>query len=146
MKWVLIGFIVVLFIAAIIAWQIISGIFGAGKGILETTFDSDNIITQYEQFRDKYNRVLAMDEQYLAAEQDETQALTFALADDNVTLLEQRNLSQMATITRGIRSRQNELIGEYNADASKANVQIFQNPKLFGHQFGDIIPSTLAFR
>ena len=108
-------------------------------GVIEQTFDADNILYNYEFFRDAYNQVLAMDANYESAR---VAADTYKEIAGQMSLLEQREFVRLDTIARGIRMAQNNLIAEYNSNSGQANREAFRNP----FNLGDEVPDNIALR
>jgi len=85
-----------------------------GCGVAERTFDADNMIHNYEWFYDTYNAVEAKrplietHKSYLAEETDPDEKFRLRME------------------LTGMQQSCRNMVADYNANASKANVSIFQ--------------------
>lgn len=84
----------------------------AGR-VVSKTIDADNVIYNYEWFRQQYQDVLAMDGK-IAVQQ---------AAHDAATDTAER--SRIASIVAGLRTKRAQMVADYNARASMANRSIF---------------------
>lgn len=108
--------------AAAIGLVAIVAVGGAGFGVLnllaqparvvQRTFDADNMIYNYEWFRQQFQDVQAMD-QRIADFEAERASATGAERD------------RIASIVMGLRSKRAQMVADYNARGQMANRSIF---------------------
>lgn len=99
---------------------------GAPAAALSRTFDTQNIVDSYEDFRDTFQAYQAR-----VAQISSDEAVKPQNSDDAEAL---------RTEIRGEQQSCRDLAAHYNANASKANRNIFKNPPIAG---GEILPDTL---
>lgn len=95
--------------------------------VVQQTFDANNMIANYEWFRQQYQDVIAIDGK-IAVQVEAQQAAT-----------SEAERTRIASIIAGLRTKRAQMVADYNARASMANRSIFQNPPLGGVR----IPETL---
>jgi hypothetical protein len=98
-----------------------------GQRIVAKTFDADNVLHNYEWFRNQYNDVLAIDRKIA-----NTAAAVTGTSDE----AERTRLNQ---VVLGLQNQRESMVAQYNANAQKSNRNIFLNPPLGG----EVLPERL---
>lgn len=80
--------------------------------VIQKTFDADNMIYNYEWFRQQHQDVLAMDGKIAV------QQAAFEAATGN-------ERERIASIVSGLRTKRAQMVADYNARGSMANRSIF---------------------
>lgn len=91
--------------------------------VLTKTFDADNMIMNYEYFRDQYADIEGMQAQ-VANVAAEKQAIE-NLPRDQWSAATEANHIKLTTQLTGLQNKRIRMIQDYNANASKANRSIF---------------------
>ncbi len=81
--------------------------------VVQKTLDADNMIYNYEWFRQQYQDVLAMDGK-IAVQQEALDAVIDA--DERI---------RVASIVAGLKTKRQQMVADYNARGSMANRSIF---------------------
>lgn len=101
----------------------------AGK-VVEKTLAADNVIYNYEWFKQQREDVAAMDQKLAAAEQVKTSFETSAGPRDSWKFDDRTEWSRMNAIVLGLRNQRTDMVAEYNAKAQMANRNIFMSGDL----------------
>lgn len=107
---ILLGLMGLTIVGGIGFWTI--GIVSQPGRVLAKTLDADNVIYNYEWFRQQYQDVLAMDAKI--AVQDA--AATAATGDEK---------TRVFSIVAGLKTKRAQMVADYNARGSMANRSIF---------------------
>lgn len=128
--WKVIGLIVGIFFGTLIigfiggAWNIFVT---QPSRIVQQTFDANNVLYNYEWFRNQYNDVLAIDRRI-----NNTSASIAVVSDAK----EKIRLNQ---VLLGLQNQREGMVAAYNANAMKTNRNIFINPPLGGERLPDFL-------
>lgn len=104
--------------------------FTSGIKIIEKTLDSDNIINNYEWFKQQYADVQAIDKKIVAAE---TAVASFkAEAGDRSTWTfeDKQESSRLGSVLLGLQNQRASMVAEYNARSQMANRNLFKTNDL----------------
>jgi hypothetical protein len=96
----------------------------AGK-IVEKTIDADNVIHNYEYFKQAYQDVQAADKKIAIAEAALAQFVKDAGSRDKWDFRDKEEHQRLTTNVTGVKSHRADLVATYNARAKMANRSIF---------------------
>jgi hypothetical protein len=109
------------------------GVFGgAAMGIIEDTFDKDNIVYNYEWFKKTYEAVQALD---IKIENAQAQHDGFLEGLKDVPRKDwdftcSNEDSRLRSIVTGLKNQREDVVAEYNAKSKMANRKIFKDNDL----------------
>lgn len=91
--------------------------------VITQTFDANNMIYNYEWFRDQYADIQGMDPQVdvISKQMQDLEAL----GRENWTKASEDRYIQLSTQHAGLVNKRTRMVQDYNANASKANRSIF---------------------
>lgn len=92
-------------------------------GVVERTMNADNVIYNYEWFKQEYQQIQAFDSQVVTAKQQVAEAEATPLKDRDFR--DKEELTRLRTVLQGLRNQRDSRVGEYNARARMANRNIF---------------------
>jgi len=95
----------------------------AVTGVVERTFDPDNIIYNYEYFKNQHRQILAYDNQIATAKAGVVEAESQPRAERDFR--DKEEIARLRTILQGLRNQRDTAVGAYNANARKVNRNIF---------------------
>lgn len=108
--------------------------------VIQKTFDADNMISNYEWFRQQYADILAMDAKISASvgarisfEESAGDRSTWKSSD-------RQQWDQLNRIVLGLENQRTTMVASYNARATMTNRSIFINPPVVG---GPTLPDRL---
>jgi hypothetical protein len=105
----------------------------AVTGVTERTLDPDNIINNYEWYKQEYQQIKAFDAQIAIARQTVKDAEAIPVKERDFR--DKEELARVRTILQGLENQRQSRVGEYNARARMANRNIFM---------GSDVPTQLA--
>lgn len=108
--------------------------------VVQKTFDADNMIANYEWFRQQYADVQAMSVKLANAETALSSFETSAGPRTDWKLSDRQQWDQLNRIVLGLRNQRATMVAEYNGRASQTNRAIFINPPVVG---GPVLPERL---
>lgn len=113
---------VAIFVGAWFLWAYAVGE-RAATGVVERTLNPDNIIYNYEHFKNLHRQILAYDNQIATAKDNVQEAEKQPMSERDFR--DKEEIARLRTILQGLRNQRDNAVGEYNADARKANRNIF---------------------
>ncbi len=130
-RWTL-GKIFIYIILPIITLCIIGGIITFSLGILsqpgkiiQKTVDADNILYNYEYFKQTYRDVLATDSKIISAQQDLDNFKLDAGERDRWTFEDKNESSRLTSVLTGLKNYRQDVVAQYNARAKMLNRKLF---------------------
>lgn len=99
----------------------------ANYGVIQKTYDANNVIYNYEWFKQRYEDIQAIDTKITNAETSKTNFETSAGPRDKWTFEDKTEDSRLGSVVLGLQNQKEDLIAEYNARAKESNRNIFQN-------------------
>jgi len=119
--------IAILIVAALIALSVGGYFYSVASrtatGIIERTADPDNVLYNYEYFKNEHRQILAYDNQIATAKTNVAEAEQQPRAERDFR--DKEEIARQRTILQGLRNQRDNAVGEYNANARKANRSIF---------------------
>ena len=109
----------------------------SGKGVVEKTFQPENVIFNYEFFYDQYNGYIKLQNMLKTAEKQELDFL--AISGDVISKWTDAEVFEYQRIQQhivGIKNQIDECVSKYNSESSKINVKIFKDKNL-PHKLGE---------
>lgn len=94
--------------------------------IIEKTFDADNVIHNYEWFKQRYQSILAIDQKITDAKKTVEQFKKEAGVRENWHREDREEHSRLSAIAQGLEQQRADLAAEYNARSKMANRSIFK--------------------
>jgi hypothetical protein len=107
-------------------------------GVVDKTVNADNVIYNYEWFKDQYNSYLEMVENYKNAQADVDSFTKTAGDRKDWNYATTNEFSRLNSIVSGYRSSVQSIIKKYNAQSEKVNHAIFKTkdlPELLSTEF-----------
>lgn len=95
--------------------------------IVQKTFDADNVINNYEWFKQQYNDILAMDKKIANAEAQKTAWLETAPPRDKWATQDRQMFNQLSSIALGLANQRETMVSAYNARSEMVNRSIFKD-------------------
>lgn len=95
--------------------------------IIQKTYNADNVIYNYEWFKNRYEAILAIDTKINNAEYSVTAFESSAGSRESWTFEDKTEHARLNSIVLGLKNQKEDLIAEYNARAKMENRNIFQN-------------------
>lgn len=95
--------------------------------IIKKTYDANNVLYNYEWFKDRYEAIIAIDSKIEIAQKASADFETDAGDRTNWTFEDKNEAGRLRAVTQGLRSQKEDLVAEYNARAKMANRNIFQD-------------------
>jgi len=92
---------------------------------MEKTLDSDNIILNYEYFKDQHRAILAMDQKIKIAQDALDKFEKDAGPRKDWDLRDKEEHSRLTANVTGTMNMKKDMVAQYNANASKTNKNIF---------------------
>lgn len=93
--------------------------------VMEKTLDSDNIILNYEYFKDQHRAILAMDQKIKIAQDALDKFEKDAGPRKDWDLRDKEEHSRLTANVTGTMNMKKDMVAQYNANASKTNKNIF---------------------
>jgi hypothetical protein len=106
------------------------GIFGQGAKIIEKTTDADNVIGNYEWFKQCYEDLQATDVKIKNAEAQIKSFEESAGPRKDWTFEDKTEHSRLNSVLLGLKNYREELVAKYNARSKMANRKIFKSGDL----------------
>jgi hypothetical protein len=98
--------------------------------IADKTLDADNVLQNYEWFKQQYEDYIAIDKKILNAEQS-VQEFTVSAGDRSKWTFEDKTeYSRLSTIATGLKQQREDIIAEYNAKSKMQNRSLFKTKDL----------------
>lgn len=94
--------------------------------ITSKTLSADNVIYNYEWFKQQYNDYLAIDKKIIVANDSVANFEKSAGDRKSWTFEDKTEHARLNTIVQGLMSQRADIVSNYNARASMANRSIFQ--------------------
>ncbi len=95
--------------------------------IITRTFDADNVIYNYEWFKQQYNDVLAQDTKITNAEFALNNWISSAGPRESWKTQDRQAYNQLNSFVLGLRNQRASMVATYNSRASMANRSIFMS-------------------
>ena len=95
--------------------------------IIEKTYDADNVIYNYEWFKERFEAIDAIDKKIKNAGESAEIFQTNAGPRESWTFEDKTESSRLNTIVLGLKNQKEDLVAEYNARAKMSNRNIFQD-------------------
>ncbi|QIG73995.1 hypothetical protein PP935_gp220 [Rhizobium phage RHph_N34] len=108
----------------------ITKIFLAPVAVVSKTFDSDNIIYNYEWFKRQYNDIIAFNQKIDIAQSQISRFEESAGPRTNWTFEDKQEANRLNSVVLGLRNQRETMIAEYNAKSSMVNRSIFKTGDL----------------
>ena len=93
--------------------------------VVQKTFDADNMIYNYEWFRQQYADILSMDEKIAASEASLASFESSAGPRTTWASSDRQQWDQLNRMVLGLRNQRTTMVATYNGRASQANRSIF---------------------
>jgi len=93
--------------------------------VVEKTIDADNVIYNYEYFKDQYRAILAMDQKVQIAKDALDKFEKDAGPRKDWDLRDKEEHSRLVSNVTGTENMKKDMVAQYNANASKVNRNIF---------------------
>jgi len=106
------------------------GIFGQGAKIIEKTTDADNVIYNYEWFKQSYEDLQATDVKIKNAEAQIKSFEDSAGPRKDWTFEDKTEHSRLNSVLLGLQNYREDLVAKYNARSKMANRKIFKSGEL----------------
>ena len=94
--------------------------------IIERTLDADNVLYNYEWFKQRFQSIQAIDKKIIDAEQAVETFKEEAGPRDGWHREDREESSRLSAITLGLKQQRADLAAEYNARSKMANRSIFK--------------------
>jgi len=120
--------IVLCLILSGIGWVL--GIFGQGAKVIEKTMDADNIIYNYEWFKQCHEDVQATDVKIKNAKAKIKSFEESAGLRKDWTFEDKNEHSRLNSVLLGLQNYREDLVAKYNARSKMANRKIFKSGEL----------------
>lgn len=101
----------------------------AGR-VFEKTFDADNMVGNYEWFKQQYQDIKAIDTKIVSTQSSFDTFITSAGDRSTWTFEDKQEFGRLNTIINGLKNQRASMVAEYNARASMANRNIFRTNDL----------------
>jgi len=95
--------------------------------ISDKTFAADNVLYNYEWFKDRYEAILATETKVETAHRAVESFQEIAGARETWTFEDKTEYSRLAAVEQGLRNHLEDLVAEYNSRSKQANRNIFQD-------------------
>lgn len=95
--------------------------------IIQKTYDSDNVIYNYEWFKNQFEAINAIKGKINNADADITSFELSAGARSTWTFEDKTEDARLHTIATGLKNQYEDMVAQYNARAKMVNRNIFQN-------------------
>lgn len=95
--------------------------------IIQKTYDANNVIYNYEWFKERYEAISAIDVKIDNAQIAKDSFEKSAGARSSWTFEDKTEDSRLGAVVLGLQNQKQDLVAEYNARAKMANRNIFQN-------------------
>lgn len=92
--------------------------------VYEKTLDADNIIYNYEYFKQQYQDILAIDKKIINAKSELDNFISLT-PRQNWDFQDKQEYSRLTTNLTGLKNVKNEMVATYNARANMVNRKIF---------------------
>lgn len=100
----------------------------ANYGIIQKTYDPNNVIYNYEWFKSRYEAIQAIDVKIANAQQAESDYNSQLPKDRTIwSYALQTESGRLHSVVLGLQNQKQDLVAEYNARAKEANRNIFMN-------------------
>jgi len=111
-------------IAAVVLWAVFYPT-GQAMRVVEKTLDADNVIYNYEYFKQAYQDIHAMDKKIEIAQQALDNFLKNAGPRDKWDFRDKEESNRLETNLAGVRNVRTEMVATYNARVRMVNRSIF---------------------
>jgi hypothetical protein len=103
--------------------------------VVDKTLDADNVIYNYEWFKNQYNSYLALQQKVKNAKDSlkRYEDSLKSVSREKWSYEQNTQWGQLNTIVDGFNNQLNDCIAQYNSNASKANRNIFKSKDLPDH-------------
>jgi hypothetical protein len=101
----------------------------AGK-VVSKTADADNVIYNYEWFKNTYNSVLATDQKIINLENEITSFTGLVGDRKNWTFEDKNEYARLSSTLTGLKNHRANIVADYNAKSSMINRKIFKGGDL----------------
>jgi len=101
----------------------------AGR-VFEKTFDADNMVYNYEWFKQQYQDIKAADTKISNLENQRDQFVVAAGPRDKWTFEDKQQYNYFSTVLVGLQGQRSQMVADYNARAQMANRDIFRTGDL----------------
>lgn len=95
-------------------------------GVVERVADPDNVLQNYEWFKQTYRDVLAADTKILTAERERSGFVEFAGNRDKWSFEDKTEYARLGSIATGLKNHREDLKAQYNARSKMLNRNIFK--------------------
>jgi len=114
------------------------GLFGSAAEVVEKTFDSDNIIYNYEWFHDKAGDLTAAENAIQITQESIDQFKEDVGPRENWTFQDREQYNQLTTDLRGQKVHFEQLKADFRAASEKVNREIFKGDSDIIHWADDL--------
>lgn len=98
--------------------------------VVEKTLDADNVLYNYEWFKQTYQDVVAIDVKITNAEQTLTTFTESAGPRTNWSFEDKDEYGRLGSVILGLKNQRQDLVAMYNARSKMANRAIFKSSEL----------------
>lgn len=126
-KWIL-GLIIFFFLIGILVTVL--NILSQPAKIAEKTFDADNVLYNYEWFKQQYNDYQALNKKITDADSSVVRFTRVAGPRKDWTFEDKTEQARLQSIADGLRYQLADLVSQYNARSKMANRSIFKTNDL----------------
>lgn len=95
--------------------------------IITKTFNADNILYNYEWFRQQFQDINAIDKKIVNSQSQLTSWIDSAPVRNNWKIQDRQMYNQLNSIVLGLSNQRAQMVADYNARATMANRSIFMN-------------------
>lgn len=121
-------FMILVCIIVGICW--VFGIFGQGAKIIEKTMDADNVLNNYEWFKQCYEDIKATDIKIKNAEQQIMSFEESAGPRKDWSFEDKNEHARLNSVLLGLQNYREEQVAKYNARSKMVNRKIFKSGEL----------------
>lgn len=100
---------------------------GTNYEIIQKTYDADNVLYNYEWFKERYEAIQAVETKIAQAEQAKRDFDIQAGVRTSWTFEDKTESSRLGAVFQGLKNYKEDIVAEYNARAKMANRNIFQD-------------------
>jgi hypothetical protein len=101
--------------------------------LIEKTLDADNILYNYEYFKNQFRAVEAIEAKIVTHEAEVAQFKEDAGPRTDWTFEDKNESSRISSIVTGLKDQRNDMIADYNAKANMVNRKIFMGDDCPAH-------------
>jgi len=102
----------------------------SGKKIIEKTIDADNVINNYEWFKQTHENIIAIDGKITNAEMDLSNFNAAAGPRKEWTFEDKNEFSRLMSVATGLRNHREDVKSKYNARSKMLNRKLFKDKNL----------------